>query len=127
LGYVTFELDLVTGAATPLNFRKGLEHYQFDFRTVKVVENTATTISIQLPTVYRDQEVVMGAPIVSSDKTGFLTLGAGGIVGDDPNNLLMFTAMALEYRGDKTFWVLGFRHASIPPNLLRPKPPGPHN
>ncbi len=40
LGYVIFDTDYVTSAATPLETRRGLEAYQFDFRPVRITQNT---------------------------------------------------------------------------------------
>jgi len=115
LGYVTFETNAVTGAVTPLDSRRGLEAYEFDFTKVKILENTENDISIRLPDVLENGNVIMGAPIFRSNKLQALAYGGGGMVGNDPHNLLMYDARVLRYsdNGDKIFWVFGFRHARL--------------
>ncbi len=90
---------MVTGAVTPYEMRRGLEAYQFDFRPVHVIENTTTHVSMQLPDVFKDGKLLLSGAMFS-----------------DGDGQVFILGRALEYRGNRMVWVIGFQrlHFKLP-------------
>ncbi len=112
LGYVIFDTDTVSGAVTPYETRRGLEAYQFDFRPVRILENTATRIAIELPDVLKDHKPLLTEAKIGGDKTTMRKFGAGYLFSDGSGQI-MATGQVLRYEGDRIIWVLGFRRIHI--------------
>jgi len=107
LGYVIFDTDYVTSAVTPLETRRGLEAYQFDFRKVQIVENTASRIAIQLPDVIKNQTPLLTNARIGGDKITMQRFGAGYMFSDGPD-MIMAVGQVQKYEGPKIIWILGF-------------------
>lgn len=83
LGYVIYDVDYVTDAVTPLDVRKGLEAYQFDFRTVHVTA-VGNQIAVQLPDLIKDKQLVLkgnrtGGPKRVGDLGGYFMADKDGV------------------------------------------------
>jgi hypothetical protein len=109
LGYVIFEVDYVTNAVTPLETRKGVEEYQYDFRPVRVTRNTADRIVIRLPDLIKNKKVVVsGAETGGVKRVGNL----GGYVSQDNNGVgMMVLGEILTINGSEITFLVGFDRA----------------
>jgi hypothetical protein len=111
LGYAIFDMDTITGAVTPEQVRKGLETYQFDFTKVRIIENTASRIAIQLPDLLKDQKLILSQAQIGGDRITMQKFGAGYAFGDGTDSV-MATGQVLRYQGSRIIWILGFRRLS---------------
>ena len=108
LGYIIFEVDSVTKAVTPLEARQGLENYQFDFRPVGIVENTADRIAVRMPDLIKDKKVMAtGAVTGGWKRVGNL---GGASVGDAQGGVIEW-AEILAIKGSEVTFLIGFDHA----------------
>jgi hypothetical protein len=114
LGYVIFDLDYVTSAVTPLETRKGLEAYQYDFRPVKVLENTNDRISIQLPDLIKDKKVILQGRTGGIKRVGNL----GGYMAEADGVGVMVWGEILAIKESEITFLVGFERA---PKMPRPK------
>lgn len=115
LGYVIFDMDTVSGAVTPSEMRRGLEAYQFDFRPVRILEDTPTHIEIELPDVLKDHKLLLSGAKIGGDRATMQQFGAGYGFGDGDTQV-MATGQVLRYEGDRIVWICGFRrtHMKMP-------------
>jgi hypothetical protein len=115
LGYVIFDMDTVTGAVTPLEMRRGLEVYQFDFRPVKVIENSANRFRASMPEIYKDHKLLLSGGEIGGDKATMQAFSAG-MMFQDGNDGVLVHGRALHYDGDRLTWVIGFTrfHNALP-------------
>jgi len=108
LGYVIFDMDTVTGAVAPSETRRGLEAYQFDFRPVRILENTPTHIAIELPDLLKNHQLILTGAGISGDRATMQQFGAGYAFSDGEHQI-MATGQVLRYEGERIVWILGFR------------------
>lgn len=111
LGYTIFDVNAVTGAVTPYQARQGLEHYEFDFRSVRIIENTSYRIVIQYPNVLKDGQLLLKAAVGSGDKNTMSMYGSGYVFSDGDLGVLA-SGRVLEYKGNQVFWVFGLRRVA---------------
>lgn len=106
---------MVTGAVTPYEMRRGLEAYQFDFRPVHVIENTTTHVSMQLPDVFKDGKLLLSGAVIGGDKHSMNAWSSGAMFSDGDGQVFIL-GRALEYRGNRMVWVIGFQrlHFKVP-------------
>lgn len=106
---------MVTGAVTPYEMRRGLEAYQFDFRPVHVIENTTTHVSMQLPDVFKDGKLLLSGAVIGGDKHSMNAWSSGAMFSDGDGQVFIL-GRALEYRGNRMVWVIGFQrlHFKLP-------------
>jgi hypothetical protein len=108
LGYVVFDVDYVTNAVTPYETRKGLEAYQFDFRPVRITQNTADRIAIRLPDLIKDKKLM----ITGAETGGWKRVGnLGGFMGGDEKGGIMAWAEILAIKGSEITFLVGFERA----------------
>jgi len=115
LGYVIFDTDTVSGAVTPKVTQQGLEAYQFDFRPVRILENTRSRIAIALPDVLKNHRTLMTGAQIGGDRATMQQFGAGYMFSDGSAQIWA-VGQVLEYEGDRIIWVCGFRrtHLTLP-------------
>jgi hypothetical protein len=112
LGYVIFDMDAVSGAVTPVETQKGLEAYQFDFRPVRILENTQSRIAIQLPNVLKNHTPLLTGAHVGGDRVTMHKFGAGYFFSDGQDQIWA-VGQVLRYEGERIVWVLGFQRTHI--------------
>jgi hypothetical protein len=110
LGYAIFDVDAVSGAVTPEEAHQGLEAFEFDFRPVKIVENTDNHITIQLPNLLKDGKLFLSDAQISGDKRTMLQYGSGYMF-----NGVLATGQVMQYNGSRTTWLFGLRRVATPP------------
>lgn len=76
LGYVVLRTDTITGAVMPLEMRRGLEAYTYDFRPVRVLENDAQ-VRLTLPDVFKAHQLIMRGAQIGGDRATMQEHGAG--------------------------------------------------
>jgi hypothetical protein len=109
LGYVIFETDSVTQAVMPLEVRDGLENFKVNFSTVRVLENTPTQITLQLPSILsKNSEPAFGMRegTVSGDKISMQRVGTGYGFFDGKEHVFAMVRVQ-KYEGNKITWVVG--------------------
>jgi hypothetical protein len=111
LGYVIFETDSVTQAVMPLEVRDGFENFKVNFSTVRVLENTPTQITLQLPDIVSKESkdspafgIVGGT--VSGDRISMQRTGMGYGFFDGKEDVFAM-ARVQKYEGNKITWVIG--------------------
>jgi hypothetical protein len=108
LGYVIFDADYVTDAVTPLETRRGLEAYQFDFRPVRITQNTNDRIAIRLPDLIKNKQVVAtGVETGGWKRVGNL---GGAAIADDKGGV-MELAEILAIKDSTVTFLVGFDRA----------------
>jgi len=109
LGYVVFDVDFVTNAVTPLEARKGLEAYQYDFRPVRITQNTADRIAIRLPDLIKDKKLVL----TGGETGGWKRVGnLGGYLAEDKNGVgVQVWGEILTIKGSEVTFLVGFDKA----------------
>ena len=109
LGYVIFDADYVTSAVTPLETRRGLEAYQFDFRPVRIAQNTKDRITIRLPDLIKDKKLVAtGVETGGWKRVGNL---GGAAIGDDKGTVFEL-AEILAIKDSEITFVVGFQRGA---------------
>jgi len=112
LGYVIFDTDYVTNAVTPFETRRGLEAYQFDFRPVRITQDTKDRIAIRLPDLIKDKKL-MATGIETGGWKRVGNLG-GAYIGDDKGAVFEW-AEILAIKDSEITFVVGFqRGAPLP-------------
>jgi hypothetical protein len=112
LGYVIFDMDTVSGAVTPMETRRGMEAYQFDFRPVRILENTPTRITIQLPDVLKNHVSLVTGARIGGDRATMQKFGSGYLFSDGKDQIWA-VGQVLRYEGERIVWVLGFQRTHI--------------
>lgn len=106
LGYVVFTDDYLTGAVTPLEARRGFETYGFDFRPVRITQNTTDRIAIRLPDMLKDKKVMAtGVETGGWKRVGYL---GGGAIGDD-KGMIVELAEILAIKESEITFLVGFQ------------------
>jgi hypothetical protein len=118
LGYTIFDVNAVTGVVTPYDARQGLEDFEFDYRPVRIVENTSRRISIALPSVYKDGKPYLTGAEIGGDKATMQMYGAGYAF-TKGDNMIWGTGQVLEYKGNQTYWIFGLSKTPAPPTNSR--------
>lgn len=113
LGYVVFNLDYVTNAVTPFEARAGLGNFQYDFRPVRVLQNTDQRIAIQLPDLLKD-----GKLMLSGCNTGGIkrvgNLGGYGARSSDGFGVMVLGEI-LGINGSEITFLVGFQRPPVLP------------
>ncbi len=110
LGYVIFDIDSITEAVTPYNASKNPQGYEFNFKSVRLVENTPYRISIQLPEVYKDSQLLLTNATISGDPKKMQEFGNGYGFSNKSVLNIMGIAQVLQYNGNKVTWIFGLRN-----------------
>lgn len=115
LGYVIFKDDYATTAVTPVEARRGLEQFSFDFRPVRIIENTPYTVSVRLPDILRNKKLIISGTTGGTRRVGHL---GGAAVSDDKGKILEF-ADILAIEGTEITFLVGFQRE--PPEITPPQ------
>jgi hypothetical protein len=113
LGYTIFDVNSVSGAVDPLEARQGLEAYEFDFRDVKILENTPEGFAIQLPSITKNGKYLLTNPRIGGDRASMLTYGSGYTFGDQ-SKIVLATGIVLSANKDRIVWIFGMRQIFLP-------------
>ena len=109
LGYTVFDVDFVTGSVTPEQAKQGLEAYEFDYRSVRIIENTPSQIRIQLPDVLKSHKLLLSKAVIGGDKKTMQTYGAGYGFYDSSTSILGI-GRVLTYSGSTVVWIFGLQY-----------------
>lgn len=123
-GYAKIQMNAVTGAVVPLRVLKGKRSYSFAFQKVRVIENTHSKVTLQLPDILDENGIVRASQLtISGDPRSVESFYGLGCVGDKENGTICVEAKVLEYKGDEQIiWIVGIMDDPSPiPGVDSPK------